>query len=156
MFLKVVVIHGEEFVERAFSFVRENWEHYAHKGHPLVIQVVPFKSKRTVQQNKFYWGFLLHQISENAWVDGRRFSADTWHEQFKKWFLPRIEMPDLSMEPISTSELTMEEFSQYLDKIQRYAMQNLGIEFDRDEILWHRETKPVIAGNEGIYLPRAS
>lgn len=51
--------------------------------------------KRTLPQNKRYWGNgILSQISKQATVNGRLFSAETWHEQFKRMFIGVIELPN--------------------------------------------------------------
>ena len=40
---------------------------------------------RTTKQNKRYWSRgVLAQIAEQAVVGGRQFSAEIWHEQFKR------------------------------------------------------------------------
>ena len=52
---------------------------------PLAVTVAEYKDKRHAQQNRLYWA-LLKQVSEQAMVDGRRYSDEVWHEQFKRTF----------------------------------------------------------------------
>lgn len=94
----------------------------AGAGYELVLR--PLKSKRSIDQNRRYWS-LLRELSSVAWVDGRRYSDDVWHEQFKRWFIgcEEIVMPDGSTEQrgISTTKLSVDEFGAYMLQIEQWA-----------------------------------
>lgn len=63
--------------------------------------------KRTAPQNSRYWGKgALHQISQQARINGRRFDSEVWHEYFKKIFLGVIELPDGSVVGKSSTKLS--------------------------------------------------
>jgi hypothetical protein len=97
-------------------------------GRRLVLEVKP--EKRTIRQNKRYWGRgVLAQIAEQAAVDGRKFSAEVWHEQFKRWFIGVIEMPDGSVQGKSSTELSKREFCDFCTEVEAYAVMHLGVRF---------------------------
>jgi hypothetical protein len=92
--------------------------------HGLEIVIRPMKDKRSVQQNRRYW-LLLRELSGMAWIDGKQFSDQTWHEFFKRTFIgcEELAMPDGTTElrGISTTKLSVDEFGEYMIQIEQYA-----------------------------------
>lgn len=94
--------------------------------------------KRTAKQNKRYWGRgVLAQIAEKAVVHGNRFSAEIWHEQFKRQFIGVIELPNGQVVGKSSTDLTTAEFSDFCDQVEAFAASALNVTFadlaDREE-----------------------
>jgi len=92
----------------------------ARDGRPLAVHVTEHKAKRNVQQNRLYWA-LLREISEQAWIDGRRFSSEAWHAYFAGQYIGMEDMPGGGQAPISTTTLSVHEFADYVTRIQAYA-----------------------------------
>src|SRR3990167_8718981 len=59
---------------------------------PIEILIREQPKKRSSQANRYYWQ-VLHQIEEQAWVEGRQYSADCWHEAAKRRILGLIDLP---------------------------------------------------------------
>jgi hypothetical protein len=108
------------------SFCKDAWEKYALEGNPLAIEIKPEKSTRSRAQNKYYWR-LLHQLEEDAWIEGRQYTAEIWHEFLKRRFLGVVDLPCGGTTAQSTSSLTVSEFQQYVTQVEVWAAQNLGI-----------------------------
>lgn len=91
-------------------------------GYELVLR--PLKSKRSIDQNRRYWA-LLREIAAVAWVEGRLYPDEVWHEQFKRWFIgcDEVVMPDgtAEMRGISTTKLSIAEFGDYMTRIEQWA-----------------------------------
>ena len=86
--------------------------------------------KRTAKQNKRYWGRgVLAQIAEQATVKGRRFSAEVWHEQFKRQFIGVEQLPNGQVVGKSSTELTTAEFCDFCDQVEAFAAAHLGVTF---------------------------
>lgn len=86
--------------------------------------------KRTKPQNRRYWGRgVLAQIAEQAVVNGKLYSAETWHEQFKRQFIGVIELPNGEVVGKSSTDLTTAEFCEFSDKVEAYAAADLGVTF---------------------------
>ena len=51
---------------------------------PLEVVIREEKRKRTLDQNSLYWSGPLRDIAEQAWVQGRQYSAEVFHEHFKR------------------------------------------------------------------------
>lgn len=96
---------------------------------------------RQASQNSLYWAGPLTDIAEQAWVRGRQYSAEVWHEFAKREFLPEDNDPDLArqvrnpeqwhkwdMTPNgervlvgSTTDLTVHGFGVYLEQVYAYG-----------------------------------
>lgn len=64
---------------------------------PLGVEVVirePEKPRKP-DQNSLMWAGPLRDIADQAWVQGRRYPAETWHEHFKREFMPEDDDPEL-------------------------------------------------------------
>lgn len=97
-------------------------------GHRWVLTIS--KRKRTKPQNRRYWGKgVLAQIAAQATVNGRLYSAETWHEQFKRQFIGVEELPSGEVIGKSSKDLTTTEFSEFCTQVEAYAATELGVTF---------------------------
>lgn len=86
--------------------------------------------KRTKAQNRRYWGNgVLKQIAEQATVGGKLYSAETWHEQFKRQFIGVEQLPNGEVIGKSSTELDTAEFSAFCDQVEAYAAAELNVTF---------------------------
>jgi len=120
------IIRDELILARMEAFVRGNWRALAAAEKPLTVHVAEYQAKRTLQQNAGYWA-LISQIAEEAWVDGKKFSRDAWHEFFREKYLTKLEGP-AGLYAVSTTSLTVREFSEFIGKVEAYAATQLGCE----------------------------
>lgn len=116
------------------ALVKANAPSFASKGEPLRIIVTSEERKRNSQANRFYWGAVLAQIAEQAWVNGQQYTPDTWHEYYARKFgvCEDVTLPtgEVIVRRKSTSTMSEREFSEYTTKIQADASANLGVEFE--------------------------
>lgn len=110
--------------ERLFPFMGA----WLTAGKKLVLTIK--LQKRSSKQNRRYWGGgVLAQIAAQAVVNGRLFSAEIWHEQFKRQFIGVIELPNGQVQGMSSTELDTAEFCEFSDQIEAYAQTDLGVHF---------------------------
>jgi hypothetical protein len=110
---------------------------------PLEIVIREEVKARKPDQNSAMWSGPLRDIAEQAYVDGKTFKADTWHEYFKAEYLPEEYDPELCKEGYrkwdytpkgervlvgSTTQLTVKGFAQYLEQVIAYGA-GLGVQF---------------------------
>jgi hypothetical protein len=116
------------------AFIKANAPIFADKGEPLRLIVTAEERQRNQQQNRFYFGAVLKQVSEQAWVDGKQYDKDTWHEYFARKYgiLDELTLPDgeIITRRKSTTQMSVGEFSEYLDAVQSYAGGTLGVTFE--------------------------
>lgn len=85
---------------------------------------------RTSKQNRRYWGNgVLAQIAAQAVVGGRLYSAESWHEQFKRQFIGVEQLPGGEVIGKSSTSLTTVEFSEFCTRVEAYAASELGVTF---------------------------
>jgi hypothetical protein len=116
------------------AFVKANAGQAADKGEPLRVIVTAEESQRNAQQNRFYWGAVLRAISEQAWIDGRQYDKDVWHEYLSRKYgvCEEMTLPDgeIITRRKSTTLMTVGEFTTYLNQVQAHAGGTLGVEFE--------------------------
>lgn len=110
---------------------------------PICITIGEEVKIRKLDQNALMWVGPLKDISRQAYVGGRTYSEQVWHEFFKREFLPNEYDEALTKEnyvkwitdpagfPLligSTTDLTVKGFSEYLLQIESYGA-GLGVEF---------------------------
>jgi hypothetical protein len=128
MLLRIFVLRDQSNAHALWQFLRNNWEAMANAGKPLAISVQEHKAKRSSEQNRLYWQ-RLNEISESAWVGGKKFSAEAWHEFMKRHLIGYEDLPRGGMVGLSTTTLSVAEFSEYIDRVEAYATAELGINF---------------------------
>lgn len=114
---------------------------------PLEVVIREEKKPRKPDQNALMWAGPLRDIAEQAWVRGKQYSAEVWHEHFKREFLPdecaygfqaelvRDGYQKWGLTPSgacvligSTTDLTVKGFSRYLEQVYAFGA-NLGVCF---------------------------
>lgn len=97
----------------------------ASKG--WVVTIKRKTKRRTRSQNALMWMWLNDIAKKMSEATG--YEKDEIHELFKQNFLePRtIEADGLVAQVRSTTDLSVQEMSEYLGRIQRYCEQNMGI-----------------------------
>lgn len=125
--MKTFVLRHEENARALWAFLKNNWRACADNGKPLSVTIAGHKSKRSKEQNRKLWA-MLNQISESVWIGGRQFSADAWHEHYKRKFIGSEETPEGGTVGISTTNLDVAEFSEYIEKIMVDASAEYGVE----------------------------
>ena len=110
--------------ERVFPFLAGAFQ----SGGKWVLRIS--RRKRTKAQNRRYWGNgVLKQIAEQATVNGKLYSADVWHEQFKRQFIGFDGLPNGEVIGRSSTTLTTTEFCEFSDQVEAYAASELGVTF---------------------------
>jgi hypothetical protein len=128
--LRTFVLRDLHHVTGLTSFIAQNWLAMAKEGKPLAVTVSEYKAKRSGEQNKRYWA-LLNEIAANAYVDGKQFSAEAWHEHMKRTYIGCEETPGGGTVGISTTTLGVGEFADYMTRVEAYAQDVLAVEFAR-------------------------
>lgn len=99
---------------------------------------------RKQDQNSLMWAGPLADIAEQGYVEGRTYTAEVWHEHFKREYLPEQFDPELCKEGYrkwdytpagervlvgSTKYLTVRGFAQYVTSVEAYGRVELGVQF---------------------------
>lgn len=97
-------------------------------GRRWVLTIAP--RKRTKAQNRRYWGNgVLSQVAAQATINGRLYSTETWHEQFKRMFIGVEQLPNGDVIGKSSTGLSTVEFSEFCTQVEAYASMELNVTF---------------------------
>ena len=128
---RLFVLREAAHLASLVAFLTSNWHVFAREGKFLAVTVTLYKSKRSLEQNRRYWGpALMGQIVAQAWMDGRQYSGETWHEYFKQIFIGVIDLPGGGVRGMSSSDLGVEAFSEFMQQVEVFAAQELGVIFN--------------------------
>jgi hypothetical protein len=90
------------------------------------------KSKRSLNQNNYYWGCIVPMIQEGMKDIGYDVSKEETHAFLKNRFNAKEFVDEQSGEimsfPQSTADMNKEQFGEYIDRIQRFASEYLNIQ----------------------------
>ncbi|TPG50171.1 hypothetical protein EAH75_01350 [Rhodanobacter glycinis] len=110
---------------------------------PLELVLREKQKSRKLDQNSLMWAGPLRDIEEQGYLDGRTYSAEVWHEYFKRQYLPEEYdpqlcregyrkwdiLPDGSRELIgSTTQLTVRGMAAYMTQVEAFGA-SLGVMF---------------------------
>ena len=125
---RTFILRGQVPHDGLLAFVGANWQAMADAGKPLAVTVSTYKARRNLDQNARYWA-VLGEIAASAWVGGKQYSAEVWHEALKREFLGVESLPGGQLMARSSAKLTVAEFAEYMNRVEAYAAQELGVEF---------------------------
>ena len=120
---------------------------------PVEVLIQEHKAKRKPSLNALMWAGPLRDIAEQAWICGRQYSAEVWHEHFKEAYLPDPDAPGFDPEHVvegyrtwdidpwkgnrvlvgSTTQLTDKGMRVYLEQVEAEAATEYGVQFTTRE-----------------------
>ena len=131
--MRLFVLREKRNMDALLAFLAGNWEAMAKAGKPLLLEIKEEKSKRSLAQNRRYFGELLNAIETQAWVEGRQFSAECWHELAKRKFIGLVDIPGGGAYGMSSTDLSVTEFKTFMDQVEAWAATELGVQFQEME-----------------------
>ena len=130
--MRSYVLRTANQVHRLVRILQATWKERLDAGRPLEVVVTEFTGRRSDAQNRLYWA-RLEQVSQQVVVDGRRYPKECWHEFLARRFIGYSELPSGGMLALSTTTLDVAEFSDYLGKIEAWAVEEHGVVFDEED-----------------------
>ncbi len=89
------------------------------------------RNKRTLPQNRYYWGVCVALVHEGLKDMGHEVSIEDTHDFLRSKFNYKEIVNEVTGEveriPMSTAEMTKEQFSNYVEKIQHFAAEFLSV-----------------------------
>lgn len=92
-----------------------------HRGQHVELLLKKRRRKRTPQANRFYWGYVLEEIADAA-----GYSKEEAHDALKYQFL-REDGDGPLVRVKSTADLSVEDFSAYIERCMALGAQTFGI-----------------------------
>lgn len=128
------MLQTEGHVHRLQAVIDAAWEEHATVSKPLEVVVSEWKARRNAGQNRYYWR-RLQQAADQVWIAGRQFSPEAWHEECKGRFIGYEDLPSGKQRALSSSNLSVEEFSEYTTRVEAWFAEEHGVIFQDKEMI---------------------
>lgn len=135
--IRLFILRERQHFDQMVAVLAANWQAVAASGAPLGVTVAPYRRTRSSEQNALMWVW-LDSIREQAWIGGRQYDAEVWHEHAKRLFLPErnargdekwTHLPSGDrLCTMSTTRLNTAEMSAYMEQLSAWATGELGVE----------------------------
>jgi hypothetical protein len=129
-------LRGPSEAGAMLNFVKSNAKAFAEKGAPLRVIVTEDEMDRLDEQIRYYFGVVIKALAEQAWVEGRQFSKEAWHELMARKFLPgkEIVMPDgeiiVKRASIAKGQIGVKAMAKFTNEVEAYAATEHGVGFE--------------------------
>lgn len=127
---RTFVLRNADNAKALHNFLKQNAAAMSDQGQPLEVKVTVWKPQASDAQRSLIW-VINEQIAQQAWVRGRKFDAETWHEHAKRELLPEKNARGIEKWRVlangerclhmSTESLNREEKAEYIDKLLAFA-----------------------------------
>lgn len=107
-------------------------------GKPVHVKLEVWEDELTARQRGFLHAAVFPQVAEQVRVNGERFVPEVWKEYFRKLFLgSRYVMQKLPGQKksvpvkvrVSTEDLGIKAYSEYIDRVIAHAATEFGVAF---------------------------
>ncbi|HQB18921.1 MAG TPA: hypothetical protein PL092_03160, partial [Candidatus Pacearchaeota archaeon] len=121
--LKGIVLNGNIVLDYNDKIKQQKWLQSLN-GKRIEMIIRPFRAKRTIPQNAYYWGVVLKTISKET-----GYTSEELHEFFKRIFLKKeiVIGGKVYETSISTRKLKKDQFSEYIEKIKGFVFLRLDL-----------------------------
>lgn len=121
--LKGIVSNGNIVLDYNDKIKQQKWLQSLN-GKRIEMIIRPFRAKRTIPQNAYYWGVVLKTISKET-----GYTSEELHEFFKRIFLKKeiVIGGKVYETSISTRKLKKDQFSEYIEKIKGFVFLRLDL-----------------------------
>lgn len=133
-------------VEAHKGVVGQVWQQIkalAVAGHATVVEVRTAEDVKTDKQRRYLHGYVLMTIAREASVNGQQFDMKTWKEWYRSTFLgwkvvtfkdPFSGKKVRRRQRVSTEDLGVKGYSEYIERVTAHAASELGVEFREEWI----------------------
>lgn len=109
-----------------------------HEGRQVVIEARLAEDVKTDKQRRYLHGYVLKTIAQQARPGGQQFDPKVWKEHFRSEFLgfkvvttvnPLTRKKTRRRVRVSTEDLGVKGYAEYIERVTAYAATELGVEF---------------------------
>lgn len=123
---------------KSMSGIWQQVKALAVAGHGTVVEVRTAEDVKTDKQRRYLHGYVLMTIARQAAPGGQKFDMKTWKEHFRAEFLGHktvtVKNPMTGKKirrrvRVSTEDLGVKGYSEYIERVTAFAASELGVEF---------------------------
>jgi hypothetical protein len=97
-------------------------------GKTVVVSFTEFRSQRSLEQNRLYWGVIVDGFLRSFAEQGHQFTIPQVHDYLKRCFLSyTLPIDGVELQVVgSTADLTIDEFVQYVEDCNSLHIDRFG------------------------------
>ncbi len=116
-------------------------------GRRLVIEARLYEDDKTDRQRRYLHGVVLQSIARQAMPGGQRFPLAVWKEHIRREFLGHKTVTTINpvtgrksrrRQRVSTEDLGVRAYSEYIDRVSAWAATELGVIFPATFDQWEQ------------------
>jgi len=134
--MKTFIVVDDRSTTQALEFIAG-----LDREHAYSVDVKVYKTSRTLAQNSLYWMWMTEMRDHLLETTGESYSAEDLHDFMKGKFLPTKVteiLGEIHRTKMSTTRLKVDEFSQYLEKIDYYCADELHLNLTHPDDVYDR------------------
>ncbi len=130
-------VQGHAAVKAVWSWAKAQLS----AGRPVDLEARLHEDAKTDKQRRYLHGYVLMTIARQAKVNGQQFDMRTWKEHFRAEFLgfktvttknPMTGKKVRRRVRVSTEDLGVKGYGEYIERVTAFAVMNLGVEFTEE------------------------
>ena len=132
-------VQGHAAVKAVWSWAKAQLS----AGRPVDLEARLHEDAKTDKQRRYLHGYVLMTIARQAAVNGQQFDLSTWKEWYRSTFLgwktvthknPFTGKKVRRRQRVSTEDLGVKGYSEYIERVTAHAATELGVEFREEWI----------------------
>ena len=140
-----ITLHEPAQAHKAFSAMWNECKALLIAGRKQVLKLEDFEDTLTAKQRKYYHGFILNTIANQASIEGRKYSLKIWKEHFRDKYLgdkvvkevnPMTGVETKRTVRVSTEDLKVKGYNLLIEQVTAFAATELNVIFDKDFDEW--------------------
>jgi hypothetical protein len=137
--------------KQAYDIITTVWQNILKpqliNGNKQVMQIISYEEALTNRQRKYYHGYILLTIAQQAVVNGNKYVLETWKEHYRQKFLGDkvVEFINVmtgitrkELQRISSESLSVKGYNELIEKVTADAATEFGVVFDINFAEWEQ------------------
>ena len=137
--------------KQAYDIITTVWQNILKPqlitGNKQVMQIISYEEAATNRQRKYYHGYILLTISQQAVVNGNKYVLETWKEHYRQKFLGDkvVEVINVmtgitrkELQRVSSESLSVKGYNELIEKVTADAATEFGVVFDINFAEWEQ------------------
>jgi len=137
--------------KQAYDIITTVWQNILKPqlitGNKQVMQIISYEEALTNRQRKYYHGYILLTISQQAVVNGNKYVLETWKEHYRQKFLGDkvVEVINVmtgitrkELQRVSSESLSVKGYNELIEKVTADAATEFGVVFDINFAEWEQ------------------
>lgn len=140
-----ITLHSPQQAHQALKDVWHKVKPLLVGGRKQVLEIRDYEDRLSEQQRKYYHGYILTQIAQQARIDDNKYPMQVWKEHFRNKHLgdkvesiidPMNGTVKKEVVRVSTESLGVKKYTLLIEQVTAFAVTDLNVNFDLEFDEW--------------------